>query len=107
MRSTVFALIPFIMAAAASVGPAPPKNNDPANPPISEVQQQYPGSEIACCKNKEDITADGILGNILAKGLLNNVLGVGDSACAKFSLIENLNILGMGASFHASLTISS
>jgi hypothetical protein len=95
MRATIFALIPFIIAVTASVGPAPPTpQNDSANPPISKVKEQYPGSEIACCKNKEEISADGILGNILAKGLLNNVLGVGDSACAKFSLIENLNILG-------------
>lgn len=106
MRANIFALIPFIMVVAASVGPEPPTTNDHANPPISKVKEQYPGSEIACCKNKEELKADGVLGNILAKGLLNNVLGVGDSACAKFSLIENLNILGNWALFHASLTFS-
>jgi hypothetical protein len=100
MHSTIFTLLPLIMAVAANVGPSPESSDPSSHPSIPEAQAKYSGGgEIACCKNKEEIEADGILGNILAKGLLNNVLGVGDSACAKFSLIENLNILGKTFSF--------
>ncbi|CRG82970.1 Serine/threonine-protein kinase TOR1 [Talaromyces islandicus] len=93
MRATLVALIPFIVAATAAVGPSPSEGND-SKPSVSELQDKYPDSDIACCKNTEEIKGDGILGNLLAKGALNNLLGVGDSACAKTSLIENLNILG-------------
>ncbi|KAH8689878.1 hypothetical protein BGW36DRAFT_432844 [Talaromyces proteolyticus] len=62
---------------------------------IKEAKDQCPGGEVACCINNEEINGDGVLGNLLQKGLLlNNVLGTQDSACAKTSLIENLNLLG-------------
>ncbi|QKX59816.1 uncharacterized protein TRUGW13939_06958 [Talaromyces rugulosus] len=61
---------------------------------IQQAQEQCPG-EVACCINKEEVEGNGVLGNLLQKGLLlNNVLGTQDSACAKTSLIENLNLLG-------------
>ncbi|KAH8689877.1 hypothetical protein BGW36DRAFT_389875 [Talaromyces proteolyticus] len=94
MRSVSLIIsIALAMTATAAVGPSP--GSQPGQLSIKEAQDKYPGSEIACCKNKEDINADGILGNLLQKGLaLQNLLGTQDSACAKTSLIENLNILG-------------
>ncbi|OKL58010.1 hypothetical protein UA08_06805 [Talaromyces atroroseus] len=95
MRATILALLSFAMAVTAAVGPQGSQEGLGDNPPIADAQKEYPDSDIACCQNKEILSADGILGNLLGKGALNNVLGVGDSACAKFSLIENLNILGI------------
>merc|ERR1712187_590071 len=46
------------------------------------------------CLNKSDIHADGILSGVLTRGLLTDVLGASDQACAKWDLIENLNLLG-------------
>ncbi|KAH8689876.1 hypothetical protein BGW36DRAFT_432842 [Talaromyces proteolyticus] len=83
--------IAFAIAATAMPG----QKGQHGQVSIAEAQGQCPGGEIACCVNNEEINGDGILGNLLQKGaLLQNVLGTQDSACAKTSLIENLNLLG-------------
>jgi hypothetical protein len=50
--------------------------------------------DIACCDSKDSISGDGILGNLLAKGALNGLLGNDDAACAKASAIDDLGVLG-------------
>jgi hypothetical protein len=93
MKFEIVSLIAFAMAAASARTGAAPYPQESFS--IEEAKAYCPSGEVACCQNTEVIKADGILGNLLAKGALNNLLGVGDSACAKTSLIENLNILGM------------
>lgn len=94
MRYDLLSVIAFAVAAAgAALGPSAPKSGELFS--LEEAKSYCPGGDVACCQNTEVIKADGVLGNLLAKGALNNLLGVGDSACAKSSLIENLNLLGM------------
>lgn len=93
MKFEIISLIAFTMAAASARTGAPPSYQESLS--IDEAKSYCPGGDVACCQNTEIIQADGILGNLLAKGALNNLLGVGDSSCAKTSLIENLNLLGM------------
>ncbi|KAJ5520693.1 hypothetical protein N7463_001146 [Penicillium fimorum] len=61
---------------------------------LSKASGYCQAGEVACCNPKKEIRSDGILGGLLAQGALNNLLGVGDSACASQSLIKNLNLLG-------------
>ncbi|KAJ5747728.1 uncharacterized protein N7511_009424 [Penicillium nucicola] len=57
------------------------------------AKSQCTTGDISCCNSKEETEADGILGNLLAGGLLNGLLGNSNSACAKTSLLDDLNIL--------------
>lgn len=61
---------------------------------FDEAKSQCNVGDISCCNSAEETEADGILGNLLAGGLLNGVLGNSNSPCAKTSLIDELNILG-------------
>jgi hypothetical protein len=96
MKFEIISLVAFAMAVASARTGTPPSYQQSIS--IDEAKAYCPGGDVACCQNKEIIQADGILGNLLAKGALNNLLGVGDSSCAKTSLIENLNLLGMSFS---------
>jgi hypothetical protein len=62
---------------------------------LGGAKAQCETGSIACCDSKETISGDGILGNLLAKGALNGLLGNDDAACAKASAIDDLNVLGM------------
>ena len=62
---------------------------------LGGAKDQCSSGDIACCDTKENLSADGILGNLLAKGALNGLLGNDDAACAKTSAIDDLNLLGM------------
>jgi hypothetical protein len=93
MLLSVVISLALAVTGQAAVGPSP--GGESGNLSIKEAQEKYPDVDIACCANKESIQANGILGNLLQKGVaLNNLLGTQDAACAKTSLIENLNILG-------------
>lgn len=59
-----------------------------------EGSAKHSGGEKACCVKSSSIESDGILSNLLARGLLSNILGASDQACATLSLIESLNLLG-------------
>ncbi|KAJ5372056.1 hypothetical protein N7517_004062 [Penicillium concentricum] len=83
-----------LVTLAVSVAAMPSVSGSPKGLAISKASGYCQAGEIACCNPKKDIKADGILGNLLAQGALNNLLGVGDSACASQSLIKNLNLLG-------------
>ena len=61
---------------------------------LDHAKSQCDVGDISCCNSEEETKADGILGNLLAGGLLNGVLGNSNSPCAKTSLIDELNILG-------------
>jgi hypothetical protein len=92
MKFDILAIVAFALSAAgASV---PYGGGKQSSLSIDEAKAYCPSGDIACCQNTEILKGDGVLGNLLAKGALNNLLGVGDSACARSSLIENLNILG-------------
>lgn len=65
------------------------------SPAIAKVEGQCETGTISCCNPKKELEADGILGNLLAGGLLNGLLGTSGSACASTSLIDNLSILCM------------
>ncbi|KAK4905850.1 hypothetical protein LTR66_017771 [Elasticomyces elasticus] len=60
---------------------------------LDHAKSQCDVGDISCCNSEEETKADGILGNLLAGGLLNGVLGNSNSPCAKTSLIDELNIL--------------
>ncbi|CRG82971.1 hypothetical protein PISL3812_00318 [Talaromyces islandicus] len=93
MKCDIISVIAFAAVAAAfPPGPAHPSGGKGIT--IEEAKANCPSGEVACCQNTEVLKADGVLGNLLGKGLLNNLIGTGDSSCAKTSLIENLNILG-------------
>ncbi|KAJ5337460.1 uncharacterized protein N7506_005482 [Penicillium brevicompactum] len=44
------------------------------------AKDQCTTGDIACCDSKEILSGDGVLGNLLAKGGLNGLLGNDDSA---------------------------
>lgn len=92
MKFEILSLVVFAMAVASERPGASPSYQQSIS--IDEAKSYCPGGDVACCQNTEIIQGDGVLGNLLAKGALNNLLGVGDSSCAKSSLIENLNLLG-------------
>lgn len=104
MKFDILAIVAFAVAAAGASVPYGGAKQSSLS--IDEAKAYCPGGDIACCQNTEVIKGDGVLGNLLAKGILNNLLGVGDSACAKTSLIENLNILGMSGIHGVSSLIS-
>ncbi|KAJ5545474.1 hypothetical protein N7535_006140 [Penicillium sp. DV-2018c] len=54
---------------------------------------QCGSGDIACCDSKESISADGILGNLLAKGALNGLIGNDDAACAKTDVLGDVSVL--------------
>ncbi|KAI3286503.1 hypothetical protein DTO002I6_8174 [Penicillium roqueforti] len=60
---------------------------------IATAKDQCTTGDIACCDSKETLSGDGVLGNLLAKGALNGLLGNDDSACAKTSLLGDVNVL--------------
>ncbi|KAB8073411.1 hypothetical protein BDV29DRAFT_157599 [Aspergillus leporis] len=62
---------------------------------LSDAKDQCGTADISCCDSKESFGGDGLLGNLLAGGILNGLLGNSNSACAKTSLIDDLNILGL------------
>ena len=64
---------------------------------MATAKDQCTTGDIACCDSKETLSADGVLGNLLAKGAINGLLGNDDSACAKTSLLGDVNVLGMNA----------
>ncbi|KAJ5139319.1 uncharacterized protein N7515_004167 [Penicillium bovifimosum] len=64
-----------------------------ASPAMDGAKSQCGSGSISCCDSTENISADGILGNLLAGGLLNGLLGNSNSACASTSLIDELNLL--------------
>ncbi|OJJ81519.1 uncharacterized protein ASPGLDRAFT_37842 [Aspergillus glaucus CBS 516.65] len=68
----------------------------PGRPPVDVHQQKNEcgGGHLACCLEHSDIHADGFLSGLLTEGLLTPIIGSQEQSCAKFSLIENLNILG-------------
>jgi hypothetical protein len=64
---------------------------------MAGAKDQCTTGDIACCDSKETFNGDGILGNLLAKGAINGLLGNDDAACAKTSLLGDVNVLGMYA----------
>ena len=64
-------------------------------PSVHQDKTQCPGDQISCCINKSDIKGGGILDNLLSRGLIHDLLGASDQACAKTDLIGEINILGM------------
>ncbi|KAJ5778904.1 hypothetical protein N7457_006624 [Penicillium paradoxum] len=62
---------------------------------LGDAKSQCSTGDISCCNSHEEISGDGILGNLLAGGLLNGLLGNSNSACAKTSLIDDLGILSL------------
>ncbi|KAJ5458383.1 hypothetical protein N7475_009771 [Penicillium sp. IBT 31633x] len=87
--------IATLVALAVSVAALPPSAGHKSSKiSLAQASGQCQAGKIACCNPKKDISGEGVLGNLLAEGLLNNLLGTGDSACASQSLIKNLNLLG-------------
>lgn len=63
-------------------------------PSVHQDKTQCPGAQVSCCINKSDIKGEGVLDNLLARGLISNLIGASDQACAKTELIGEINILG-------------
>ena len=91
--STVVATLALALGVAAGGAPAA----------VHQDNTKCEGGKTACCLSKSDVHADGILSGVLTKGLLHDVLGSSDQACAKWDLIENLNLLGKNTYPHESL----
>lgn len=62
---------------------------------LGGAKDQCTSGDLSCCDSKETISGDGILGNLLAKGALNGLLGNDNAACAKTSALDDLNVLCM------------
>ncbi|CAI7670841.1 unnamed protein product [Penicillium palitans] len=92
MKFTIATLVTIAVSAAAMPSV---QGNKPNDITFSKAEGLCQAGKVSCCNPKKDISGDGILGNLLAEGLLNNLLGTGDSACTSVSLIKNLNILGI------------
>ncbi|KAJ5778905.1 hypothetical protein N7457_006625 [Penicillium paradoxum] len=60
---------------------------------MSKAQGICTQGDVACCDSNEVISADGILGGLLAKGALNGLLGNENSACAKIDVLGDVNVL--------------
>jgi hypothetical protein len=99
MQMTSFTAILALAMSVAAVAPVAQKTNMGLtnSAAMGHAKDQCSSGDIACCDSKEVISGDGILGNLLAKGALNGLLGNDDAACAKTSAIDDLNILGMFA----------
>ena len=89
-----FSVVAATLALALGVAAQP--HGPPSHGPLAihQAKTQCGGGHVACCIQKSDIHADGIASGLLTKGLLTDVLGSSDQACAKWDLIENLNLLG-------------
>lgn len=84
----------FATTLAFSLGvAAQPQHHAPLT--VDQAKTQCGGGHMACCLNESEIKADGITSSLLTRGLLTDVLGSSDQSCAKWELIENLNLLGM------------
>ena len=91
MKFTIATLVTLAISVAAM---PPSASHKSGKITLAQASGQCQAGKVACCNPKKDISGDGVLGNLLAEGLLNNLLGTGDSACASQSLIKNLNLLG-------------
>lgn len=81
-------------AAAIFVAGAVAQPHAGGPPSIEQSKTQCPGGKVTCCINKSDIQGDGVLDNLLSRGLLTDVLGASDQACAHTDLIGEINLLG-------------
>ncbi|KAJ5277538.1 Spore-wall fungal hydrophobin dewA [Penicillium chrysogenum] len=91
MKFTIATVVTIVVSAVAMPSF---EGNKPKQISLHQASGLCQAGKVACCNPKKDISGEGVLGNLLAEGLLNNLLGVGDSACASQSLIKNLNLLG-------------
>lgn len=64
---------------------------------LGGAKEQCSSGDISCCDSKDSLSADGILGGVLADGALNGLLGNDNAACAKTSLLDDLNVLCMSS----------
>ncbi|KAJ5207828.1 hypothetical protein N7449_002207 [Penicillium cf. viridicatum] len=60
---------------------------------LGGAKEQCSSGDISCCDSTDSLSADGILGGLLAKGALNGLLGNDNAACAKTSALDDLNVL--------------
>lgn len=90
-------------AAAIFVAGAVAQPHAGGPPSIEQSKTQCPGGKVTCCVNKSDIEGDGVLDNLLSRGLLTDVLGASDQACAHTDLIGEVNLLGMFSSMNLNL----
>jgi hypothetical protein len=100
MQMTSFTAILALAMSVAAVAPVAQKTNMVLtnSAAMGGAKEQCDSGNIACCDSQENFKADGILGNLLAKGALNGLLGNDDAACAKTSALDDLSILCMFAS---------
>lgn len=85
-------IIASFFALALSVTAMP---QGPGGSSVNQATKHQPSGEKACCLAHSDIHADGILADALTQGILTPLIGSKEQSCAKFQLIENLNLLGM------------
>jgi hypothetical protein len=97
MQMTSFTTILALAMSVAAVAPVAEKTNMAlsSSAALGGAKSQCSSGDLACCDSKETLSGDGILGNLLAKGALNGLLGNDDAACAKTSALDDLNVLGM------------
>ncbi|OGE50289.1 hypothetical protein PENARI_c017G09560 [Penicillium arizonense] len=95
MQMTSFTAILALAMSVAAVAPVAQKTNMGLtnSAAMGHAKGQCSSGDIACCDSKEVLSGDGILGNLLAKGALNGLLGNDDAACAKTSALDDLNVL--------------
>lgn len=82
---------------ALALGVTAHRGRRPAD--VHQQKNECGGGQLACCVEHSDIHADSFLSSLLTEGLLTPIIGSQEQSCAKFSLIENLNILGMFLAF--------
>ncbi|KAL4888332.1 hypothetical protein BDV59DRAFT_206248 [Aspergillus ambiguus] len=90
MRYTLAIITTLAVAALAM-----PHEEEEHKPTVDEAKGQCGNAEVACCFNKHTNEGKGILGNVLGEGLVHNLLGNPDSACAPFNVLADLDILAI------------
>lgn len=75
----------------------------PQGPEIHQSKNRCDGGHISCCLEHSDIHADGTLSGVLTQGALTPLLGSKEQSCAKWELIENVNLLGMRTCYSSSI----
>lgn len=88
------AAVSTTLALALGVSAIPQGQDGHGERDVKQATNQQAGGSKACCLNKSTIKSDGILNDALARGLLTDVLGASDQACAETELIGSLNLLG-------------
>ncbi|KAL4888334.1 hypothetical protein BDV59DRAFT_206249 [Aspergillus ambiguus] len=62
---------------------------------IEKAEGKCGDANVSCCFNVHENQGSGLIGNLLGEGLVHNLVGNTDSACAPFNLLSDINLLAL------------